>query len=130
MRWEVLGLLGMALPLFFWGSPAAFFASLFFFGLVHSPNMNLMHSSYASQAMEHAPGSFQSLMGVKGSFLNMANSIAYAVYGLAMTLPAQWWGAPAFPFAWWVAVAMYAFIAALFLAGSFKIPFKNSESRA
>ncbi|MFA5138704.1 MAG: hypothetical protein WC728_05665 [Elusimicrobiota bacterium] len=127
MRLEVVGLLGMSLPLFFWGSPVAFFVSLFLFGLVHSPNMNLMHASYASQVMEHASGSFQYLMGVKGSFLNMANSIAYAVYGLAMTLPAEWWGAAAFPFTWWVAVAMYALMAVIFLIGSFKMPFKPAH---
>ncbi|MFH1725162.1 MAG: hypothetical protein ABII00_11160 [Elusimicrobiota bacterium] len=128
MRWEIVGLLGMSIPLFFWGSPAALYLSLFLFGMLHNATARTISATYASQAKKHASDSFQYMMGIKSSFVNMATSIAYAIYGLAKTLPEKIWGDPnAFPFTWYVVVGIYAIFAVVFFAGSRHMPGRDKK---
>jgi len=130
LRLEAVALLGMSAPLLLWGNHAVLFASLFLFGLLHNPTNRTISSTYSEQAKAHADGNYQFLSGIKGSFVTMATSTAYALYGLAKTIPEMLWGDPnAFPFTWYVVGALYAAFAVVFLIASKVMPFGEKADK-
>ncbi|HVE14876.1 MAG TPA: hypothetical protein VNI01_15880, partial [Elusimicrobiota bacterium] len=127
MRLDVLAMLGMGLPLLAWGNPAVLFLSLFLLGLVHNPTSRTVSAAYSAESMEHAPKSMQYLAGIKSSFLNMATSTMYALYGLVASWSA---GSHSSLPTWRFATGMYVLLAVALLVGSYILPFGDEKKAA
>ena len=118
MRVEAGALLFMAFPLLFWGAPWAMYLALAVFGFVLNGSQRMLSATFNVQAKKAAPEHSQFLIGMRGSFMNVATSVALAIYGLAKTIPAHWGSSHAFPFTWYVLASIYAVFAVMFWRAS------------
>jgi len=129
LRLEAVGLVAIGvLPLITGFNPIALYASLFLFGMTHTPAKYNIGSAYSATAKEVDDKNYQFLSAIKGTFVVMAGSIAYAIYGLAKDIPEMLWNNPnAFPFTWQVLAVIYAAIAGLYIYSSYRMDFDKSK---
>ncbi|PCI37237.1 MAG: hypothetical protein COB53_07130 [Elusimicrobia bacterium] len=132
LRLEAVGLVAIGvLPLVTGFNPVALYASLFLFGMTHTPAKYNIGSAYSATAKEVDDKNYQFLSAIKGTFVVMAGSIAYAIYGLAKDIPEMLWNnSNAFPFTWQVLAVIYGAIAALYLYSSRNMDFDGKKKDA
>ncbi len=130
LRLEAVGLVAIGvLPLVTGFNPIALYASLFLFGMTHTPAKYNIGSAYSATAKEVDDKNYQFLSAIKGTFVVMAGSIAYAIYGLAKDIPEMLWDNPnAFPFTWQVLAVIYGAIAALYVYSSYRMNFDKKKA--
>lgn len=126
MRWESASLVLIGLPLFFGMASWSVLLSLASLGYALNGSQRLLSALFSSQAFENAPNEFQYINGMKGSFVNMATSLAVAIYGAAKDLP-QRWGGHSFPFLWQVITGIFTLFAAFFLRASYTMPLDGKK---
>jgi len=107
MRWSIAGLAALALPIAFWGQPAALLLSLAIVGMVTVPNKIAIDTIMQGEARADSANTGK-ILGARSALSSIAAAFGYASFG-ALAGAFQ----PSFPTALWPMAAMFAVVGAL-----------------